>query len=58
MSNSTPLRRPVLDTGFGFSPDLSIAIHRAQQAPIDRGQPLFADIVAQARVDFLVGARP
>lgn len=26
MSNSTPLRRPVLDTGLGFSPDLSIAI--------------------------------
>src|SRR3546814_8910779 len=38
--------------------DQAIGIHRPDQTPVDRRHPLLANVVAQPRLDFLVGARP
>src|SRR3546814_9081301 len=38
--------------------DQAIGIHRPDQTPVDRRHPLLANVVAQLRLDFLVGARP
>src|SRR3546814_19858793 len=38
--------------------DQAIGIHRPDQTPVDRRHPLLANVVAQPRLDFLIGARP